>query len=128
MSSGTQKVSNARHPYLRILFPFLKCKMIFVIITSMPLFSDMIKTADHAQIFLDYLIENHRFYLDISLSQKRSLKNELSANWFLTKRNPIIRKWFLRISELDLLLNVPIPMIIFEPLLDSISSISLFIT
>ena len=128
MLSGTQKVSNAQHPYLRILFPFLKCKMIFVIITSMPLFSDMIKTADHAQIFLDYLIENHRFYLDISLSQKRSLKNELSANWFLTKRNPIIRKWFSRISELDLLLNVPIPMIIFEPLLDSISSISLFIT
>ena len=128
MSSGTQKVSNARHPYLRILFPFLKCKMIFVIITSMPLFSDMIKTADHAQIFLDYLIENHRFYLDISLSQKRSLKNELSANWFLTKRNPIIRKWFSRISEFGLLLNVPIPMIIFEPLLDSISSISLFIT
>ena len=23
MSSGTQKVSNARHPYLRILFPFI---------------------------------------------------------------------------------------------------------
>ena len=102
--------------------------MIFVIIISLPLFSDMIRTADHAQIFLDYLIENHRFYLDISLSQKRSLKNELSANWFLTKRNPIIRKWFSRISELDLLLNVPIPMIIFEPLLDSISSISLFVT
>jgi hypothetical protein len=23
MSSGTQKVSNVRHPYLRILFPFI---------------------------------------------------------------------------------------------------------
>ena len=95
----------------------------------------MIRSADHGQIFLDYLIGHHRFYLDISLSQnrvllpiKRSLKNELSANWFLTKRNPIIRKWFSRISEFGLLLNVPIPMIIFEPLLDSISSISLFIT
>ena len=95
----------------------------------------MIRSADHGQIFLDYLIGHHRFYLDISLSQnrvllpiKRSLKNELSANWFLTKRNPIIRKWFSRISGFGLqILNVPIPMIIFEPLLNSVSSINLFI-
>ena len=72
----------------------------------------MIKTSDHGQIFLDYVIEHHRFYLDISLSQKRPLKNELSANWFLTKRDPKLNKLFSFNFS-----NVPIPMTMFEILI-----------
>ena len=45
----------------------------------------MIKTSDHGQIFLDYVIKQHKFYMGISLSQNRSLTNELSANPFLSK-------------------------------------------
>ena len=76
----------------------------------------MIKTSDHGQIFLDYVIEHHRFYLDISLSQKRPLKNELSANWFLTKRDPKLNKLFSKFRGLHFS-NVPIPMTMFEILI-----------
>ena len=74
----------------------------------------MIKTSDHGQMFLDYVIEHHRFYLDISLSQKRPLKNELSANWFLTKRDPNLNKLF---SKLRGLYFLPIAMTMFEILI-----------
>ena len=76
----------------------------------------MIKTSDHGQIFLDYVIEHHRFYMDISLSQNhQNLKNELLANWFLSKRNPIVNELY---SELRFHFpNVPIPMIMFEILI-----------
>ena len=73
----------------------------------------MIKTSEHGQIFLDYVIENHGFYMDISLSERRPLKNELSANWFLSKRNPIINELFSAFSGL-LFSNVPISMTMFQ--------------
>ena len=76
----------------------------------------MIKTSDHGQIFLDYVIEHHRFYLDISLLAKRPLKNELSANWFLTKRDPNINELFSKFRALHFS-NVPIPMTMFEILI-----------
>ena len=73
----------------------------------------MIKTSDHGQIFLDYVIEHHRFYLDISFSQNRPLKNELSANWFLTKRDPNINELFSEFRGIEFS-KVPIPMIMFD--------------
>ena len=79
----------------------------------------MIKTSDHGQIFLDYVIEHHRLYLDISYSEKKPLTNELSANWFLSKRNPKLNELFSDIRGLNFL-NVPIPMTMFQILIDSI--------
>ena len=76
----------------------------------------MIKTSDHGQIFLDYVIEHHRLYLDISYSQKKPLTNELSANWFLSKRNPKLNELFSDIRGLNFL-NVPIPMTMFQILI-----------
>ena len=91
--------------------------MIFVLLLSLPLFSDMIKTSDHGQIFLYYVIEHHRFYMDVSFSQKRLLKNELSANWFLTKRDPNINELFSEFSSFQYCPDVPIPMIMFQILI-----------
>jgi hypothetical protein len=76
----------------------------------------MIKTSDHGQIFLDYVIEHHRFYLDVSFSQKRPLKNELSVNWFLAKRDPDINILFSEVQGLQFS-NVPIPMTLFQILI-----------
>ena len=76
----------------------------------------MIKTSDHGQIFLDYVIEHHRFYSDLSFLIKRPLKNELSANWFLTKRDPNINKLFAKFRGLPFS-YVPIPMAMFDILI-----------
>ena len=78
----------------------------------------MIKTSDHGQMFLDYVIEHHRFYLHIhNISQKRPLKNEISVNWFLTKRDPNINELFSEFSSFQYCPDVPIPMIMFQILI-----------
>ena len=82
----------------------------------------MIKTSDHGQIFLDYVIKQHKFYMGISLSQNRSLKDGLSTNHFLSKRTPIIKdlcSGFWSLFALHFLqISLPTPM--FEMLLNSI--------